>query len=143
VSEEQVDAGERLAQRVGGCAAGPLQGVVLAGHQRHPVWQRARGRPPRAEHVGVHDLLAAEGCGQPIRERAPASVLQRRTAAEQLDLYAARTKQREPFARRVAREPARLDALSTERVREPQRAELRTARLEHRDHARHSHRHIR
>jgi hypothetical protein len=93
--------------------------------------------------VGVHDLLAAERCGQPIGERAPASVLQRRTAAEQLDLDAARTEQREPFARRVAGEPARLDALSAEREREPQRAELRTARLEHRDQARHSHRRAR
>jgi hypothetical protein len=93
--------------------------------------------------VRVYDLFVAERRGQPIGERAPTSVLQRRTAAEQLDLHAARAEQREPVARRVAREPARLDAVSAEREREPERAKLCTARLEHGDHTRHSHRHAR
>ena len=93
--------------------------------------------------MGVHHLLVAEGFGQPIGERAPASVLERGTAAEHLDLDAARTEERKPFPRRVAREPPRLDAVSAERQREAERAELCTARLEYRDHARHSHRRAR
>jgi hypothetical protein len=113
---------------------------VLTRRERDAVRHGTRRRPPGAEHVGVHEVLVAQRDGQTLGERAPARVLKRRAPAEHLDIDTARAKRREPLACRVAGEPARLDAMGAQRQREAQRAELRAARLEHRDHARHSHR---
>jgi hypothetical protein len=140
VGEEQVDPRQGLAQRPRGYAARPLQGVVLAGGERHAVGHGPRRRPPRAEHVRVHDVFVDQGRAQSLGERPPARVLKRGTPAEHLDIDPARAKQREALAGGVTGQPARLDAMGAQRQRETQRAELGAARLEHRDHARHPHR---
>jgi hypothetical protein len=140
MGEEQVHTGERLAQRSGGGAAGPLERVVLTCHEGHAVRYGARRRPPGAEHVPVYDVLAVQRGSEPLGERAAARVLKRRPPAEQLDVDPVRAEQGEPFACRMAGEPPRLDVMGAEPQRKSEGAELRAARLEHRDHARHPHR---
>jgi hypothetical protein len=112
---------------------------VFTRHQRRAGLNGARRRPPGTEHVPVHHLLIAQCESQPLGERLAARVLKRRSTAEHLDTDALRTKQGESFACRVTREPARLDSVGAQCQGQTQRAELRTTRLEHRDHTRHSH----
>ena len=54
----------------------------------------------------VDEPLAVECLGEPVGERAAASVLKRRTAAEDLYVDAARPEDRESFARRMPGEPS-------------------------------------
>ena len=81
----------------------PGVAVVLTGDQRDASRQRRRGRPPRAEHVRVHDIGTAKTRLQPRHEGRIAMPLQIHGGAHDLRLDAMRARQLHARRRRDTR----------------------------------------
>ena len=91
---------------------------MLAGDDRHPGGRGAGGRPPRAEHVAVHEIGARDALGEPLGERLARLPLQVADLREVLDLEAVRPREVEARGRRVPRDDRGLDPVLAERAAE-------------------------
>jgi hypothetical protein len=69
VREEAVDPPQPIAEGAVVPVSGPVEGVVLAGHQGHAGRDRVRGRPPGAEHVPVDQVGTGEPWRKPLGKR--------------------------------------------------------------------------
>ena len=112
---------------------------MLGGDERDVVRDHLRGRPPGAEHVGVHEVGALDPRGEPLGEGRRGRPLQPVHAADGLHLEAVLAGLRVAGGGGVAREQAGLDAVAGERAREAEGRELGAAGIEDPDDPRDQH----
>ena len=115
---------------------------MLAGDERDAGREHARGGPPGAEHVRVHELGAGKPRRQPVGEgarRRPLQSAQPRPEALGFEAVLAREPDAGPAG--IANDESSLEPVRAQRDAQPQRAELRSARFQLREHADHAQRH--
>ncbi len=138
VDEQAVEARGGLLGGLAVLPEGPGHGVVLAPDQRDAERKGGCGRPPRPEHVGVHEVRVGEPHLQPVREDGIRRPLARGMADLVVDLEGFCLEpevlgQGQPLRGGVAGEQPGLDPEICLSSREPERGELGASRLEHAD----------